>query len=166
MTVSIIVAITANNAIGRKGDMLYHIREDLQHFRAITTGHAVVMGRKTFDSLPKGALPDRRNMVITRNPAFAAPSVETYASLAQALDACRCANAEGEVMVMGGGEIYRQAMPLAQRIYLTEINAVADDADTFFPEIDPAEWQCVDSGEWRTDPKTELQFRFSTWERR
>ena len=148
MTINIIVALTADRAIGRGGDMLFHISDDLRRFRRITTGHPVIMGRKTFESLPKGALPDRRNMVVTRNPRFTAPGIETFSSLTDAIASCR------------------ESMPLAQRLYLTEINAMAVDADTFFPEIDPADWAATDRGDWQTDQRSGARFRFITMERR
>ena len=166
MTINIIVALTADRAIGRGGDMLFHISDDLRRFRRITTGHPVIMGRKTFESLPKGALPDRRNMVVTRNPRFTAPGIETFSSLTDAIASCRESLPQGEAFILGGGEIYRQAMPLAQRLYLTEINAMAVDADTFFPEIDPADWAATDRGDWQTDQRSGARFRFITMERR
>ena len=116
---TIIVAITAGKgAIGRKGDMIYHISDDLRRFKALTTGHTIVMGRRTFESLPKGALPDRRNIVITRNADFTAPAVETAFSLEEAL---KMAEADGEVFVIGGGQIYAQALPLADKLEITLI---------------------------------------------
>ncbi|MDE6130361.1 MAG: dihydrofolate reductase, partial [Muribaculaceae bacterium] len=105
--VNIIVAATLDGAIGLEGDMLYYIGPDLKRFRELTTGNTIIMGRKTFESLPKGALPDRRNIVVTRQSAFAAPGAETAGSLEEAL-----AMAAGqEIFIIGGESIYRQAMP-------------------------------------------------------
>ncbi|MDE6276878.1 MAG: dihydrofolate reductase, partial [Muribaculaceae bacterium] len=107
--ISIIVAIDRGGAIGRSGDLLYHIREDLRHFKALTVGNTVVMGRKTFESLPKGALPDRRNIVVTRNAQFSAPDIETAPSLEKALE--MAADGPGETFIIGGGKIYARALP-------------------------------------------------------
>lgn len=162
-TLSIIVATTRNNAIGRNGDMLFHISNDLKNFKAITMGKPIVMGRKTFESFPKGALPGRRNIVITRNPSYSAPGIETAASLGEAL----AMTAESpEVMIIGGGEIYRQAFPMAQKLYLTVIDATVDDADTFIDGYYPDEWHLTDESEPMTDPKSGVSYRFLTLERR
>ena len=158
--VSIIVAVDNNNAIGRAGDLLYHISADLRNFRRLTTGNIVVMGRRTFESLPKGALPDRVNMVITRNKAYQAKNVELCVSLEGALVAARTKFPERETFIIGGGEIYRQAFPIADKLYLTCVDAATDGADTFFPEIDPKEWQTEEAGEWLTDEKSGLRYRF------
>lgn len=160
--INIIVAIDARGAIGRGGDLLFHRRDDMRHFRDITMGNTLVMGRKTFESLPGGALPGRRNIVITRNNGYTAPDIETVSSLAEALKA---AEARGEdVMIIGGGEIYRQAMPLAQRLEITEIDTSAPDADTFFPEMGDG-WVADSVGEWLTDPRSGLRFRFTSYHR-
>lgn len=163
MSVSIIVAATSDLAIGVRGDMLYHISADLRRFRQLTLGHPVVMGRKTFESLPGGALPGRRNMVITRNPGFSAPGVEVFPSLESALGAC----GEDSPFIIGGGEIYRQAMPIASEIQLTEImEERAADADTFFPAVDPDVWCLVGESPVETDPRSSARYRFLTYRRR
>lgn len=156
--VTIIAAITADKgAIGRNGDLVYHVSADLKHFKALTTGHTVVMGRRTFDSLPKGALPDRRNIVISRNEAFGAPGTERAGSLDEALAMC----GTDEVFVIGGGTVYQQAMGVADRLCLTVIDAPSpDDADTFFPAIDPAQWQLDVMDEPMTDERSGIKFRF------
>lgn len=150
--INIIVAATIDGAIGLRGDMLYYIRPDLRHFKALTTGHTVIMGRKTFDSLPKGALPDRRNIVITRQKDFQAPGAEVAHSLDEAL---RMASGS-EVFIIGGESIYRAAMPLADRLYLTQINTVRSDADTFFPlpQLPPC------NEPWQHDDNSGMDFRF------
>lgn len=128
---NLIVAIDRRGAIGRGGNLLYNISADLRRFKALTTGGTVIMGRKTFESLPKGALPNRRNMVITTQADYAAPGIETFRSLEAALAA-----AEGEnVFVIGGAQVYRDALPLADTLLLTVIDAETDGADTFFPTI-------------------------------
>ncbi len=150
--INIIVAATLDGAIGLRGDMLYYIRPDLQRFKALTTGHTVIMGRKTFESLPKGALPNRRNIVITRQTDFRAPGAELAHSLHEALN---MAGGE-EIFIIGGESIYRAAMPLAQRLYLTQIHAERPDADTFFPLPELPE----SHEPWQHDDRSGMDFRF------
>jgi dihydrofolate reductase len=158
--ISIIVAITADKgAIGRKGDLIYHISADLKRFKALTTGNTVIMGRRTFDSLPKGALPNRRNIVVTHNADFAAPGAERAASLEEAI----AMSTGQEIFIIGGATIYEQALPLADRLCLTSIEEPTPaDADTFFPPIDPEEWQLTDIEEHAPD---KLRYRFLTLSR-
>lgn len=130
--VNIIVALTRDLAIGRGGDLLYHISDDLKRFKSLTMGWPIIMGRKTFESFPKGALPGRRNIVVTRNGNYTAPGIETAPSVEAALE--MCAGVE-KAFVIGGGEIYRQALPLADRLELTLIDAECPDADTRFPDF-------------------------------
>jgi dihydrofolate reductase len=164
MRITIVAAVTTDAAIGCAGDMLYHISEDLRRFKQITMGHTLIMGRKTFQSLPGGALPGRRNIVISRNHDYAPDGAEVFASLNSAIHAC--SNADN-VMVIGGGEIYRIAMPLATDLELTEIEARAGDrADTFFPALNPDDWNADQITEWHTDPKTGVRFRFVTLSRK
>lgn len=162
--ITIIVAVTRDGAIGRNGDMLYHIKADLRRFKQITMGCPLVMGRKTFESLPGGALPGRRNMVVTRNGAYTAPGAETFGSLEEALSACADAD---DIMIIGGAQIYAQVMPMADRLLLTEIDAEAPDADTHFPAIDTTVWaDAPDSpGAWQTTSRG-TRFRFRTLLRR
>lgn len=140
--------------------MPFHLAPDLRRFRRLTMGCPVVMGRKTFDSLPGGALPGRRNIVVTRNAALRPEGAETAPSLRQALE--MAAGAE-RVFVIGGGEIYRQALEMAHAIELTEIDADAPGADTFFPETDG--WHVAEDVEWGIDPKSGLRYRFVRLER-
>ena len=130
--IHIIVAIDRHGAIGSKGDMLFHIREDLRRFKALTMGHPVIMGRKTFESLPKGALPGRRNIVISRNPHFRAENIEVVPSLDKAIE---LSSADSVVYIIGGASIYNMALPIAGVLDLTLIDADGKDPDTFFPEI-------------------------------
>ena len=136
--ISIIVARAQNNAIGRDNQLLYYLPNDLKRFKQLTTGHTIIMGRKTFESLPKGALPHRRNIVLSRNKGLSFPGAERYSSLEEAL--AHCADDE-QVYIIGGGSIYRQALPMADKLCLTLIEATPQDADVFFPEIDPDEWE-------------------------
>lgn len=158
MDISIIVATTANNAIGRGGDLLFHISDDLRYFKRVTTGHAIVMGRRTFESFPNGALPNRRNIVLSRNADYHPPGAEVYADLDAALAAVP--DTDGEVFIIGGGQVYARALDRASRIYLTQIDTVVDDADTYFPDIDPDKWTPHSVGEWQNDPRTGVRYRF------
>src|SRR6201996_4288282 len=134
MIVSIIVAIGENNAIGKGNQLLWHMPNDLKHFKDITSGRTIIMGRKTFDSVGK-PLPKRRNIVVTRQD-ITIPGCEVVKSIDEGLALCA---GEDEVFIGGGAEIYKLAMAKTDRIYLTIIHKVFD-ADTFFPEIDHTEW--------------------------
>ena len=158
--ISIIVALASDGAIGRRGDLLYHVSADLRRFKALTTGNTVVMGRKTFESLPKGALPDRRNIVISRDSAYRAAGADTYTSLDEAIASCA---PDDKVFILGGAQIYRLAMPLADELLVTRFDRTEPDADTFFPDIDEATWTLAESGKTETDPKTGVGFRFDRY---
>ena len=134
--ISMIVAVAENGVIGSGNQMPWHISEDLKRFKAITTGHPVVMGRKTFESLGR-PLPNRTNVVITRDPAYVAEGAVVVGSLEAAIAMFPVAE---EVFIIGGGEIYRQAMPLADRLYITRIGE-AFEGDTLFPDIDETLWR-------------------------
>lgn len=162
--VNLIVALASNNAIGREGDLLFHLSPDLRHFKEVTMGHPIVMGRKTFESFPKGPLPGRRNIIVSRNRDYKVQGAEVYPSLEEALEAA--GESDSEVFVIGGGEIYRQAFPFATRLFLTHIYAPAENADTFFPEIDPCEWIETDMSDTLMDEKSGLAYSFSTLSRR
>ena len=163
MQISIIVATAQGNAIGRKGDLLFHISADLRRFKEITMGHPIIMGRKTFESFPKGPLPGRQNIVITRQSDYHHDGITVVGSFSSALAA---ANDADEVFVIGGGEIYREAINRASKLYLTEIDATVDDADTFFPTIDSHQWQITEEGEWIEDERTGARYRFVCLSRR
>ena len=159
--VSILVAQGANRVIGRDGRLPWHLPSDLRRFKELTTGHAVVMGRKTFESLPAAVrpLPGRRNVVLSRDPAYAAGAdVATAGDLPGALELCG-----GSCFVIGGAEVYAEALPLAARVYSTEVDADPS-GDAFFPPLPGGRWQCV--GE--SDPQLENghRFVFRTYERR
>ncbi len=137
-TLTLIAAVARNGVIGKDNALPWHLPADLRHFKALTTGHAVIMGRKTWESLPERfrPLPGRQNIVVTRNAGHVAPGATVVASLPAAMAAA----ARNEAFVIGGAELYRAALPLADRLQLTEIDA--DYAgDTWFPERDPAQWQ-------------------------
>jgi dihydrofolate reductase len=134
--ISIIVAVAQNFAIGLDNDLLFHLPEDLKRFKRITTGKALIMGKRTFYSLPKAPLPNRRNIVVTDLPGETFPGCESAGSIEEAIELVKD---EQEAFIIGGGMIYRQFYPLAGKLYLTLVHKDMD-ADTFFPAIDYAEW--------------------------
>lgn len=136
--ISIIAAIDRQLGIGYQNKLLFWLPNDLKRFKALTTGHTIIMGRKTFESLPKGALPNRRNIVLSSQEAIVCPGAEHFRSLQEALEHCR---PEEAVFIIGGASLYRQALPIADRLCLTEIDATAPQVDTYFPEISPLLWQ-------------------------
>lgn len=160
--ITLIAAITRDNALGRGGDMIFHISADLRRFKKLTMGHPLVMGRRTFESFPNGPLPGRRNLVVTHDPEYCHDGIETFPSLEAALEAC----GDSGAMVIGGGQIYSQAMPLADRLLITQIDFEAPDADTFFPEISPEVWELIEFSDPMTDPKSGVIFRFLTYNRK
>ena len=137
--ISYVVAVSKNGVIGREGGLPWHISSDLKRFKEITMGKPVVMGRKTWESLPRKPLPGRRNIVITRQRDFAPEGAEVVATAEQSLRLCGDAP---EVAVIGGGEIYRLFWPLVDRLYLTEVDLDVD-GDTHFPEVRPEDWREV-----------------------
>ena len=140
---SIIACISKKHrAIGYQNRLLYAIPSDMTRFRMLTTGHTIIMGRKTFESLPNGALPNRRNIVISKTREQIA-GCEVYTSLEEAL-AARKEEAEDECFIIGGASIYEQALPFADKLYLTIVEKEPEHADTFFPEINPAEWEVTE----------------------
>ena len=161
-SINIIVAVASDLAIGRAGDLLFHISADLRRFKELTMGHPIIMGRKTFESFPKGALPGRRNIVITRNRDYTAPGIETAASLDEAI--ALASSTADEIMIIGGGAIYAEAIPRADRLILTEVADPCPDADTFFPEY-RAGWTLTDTTDPVTDPASGLRYRFATYRR-
>lgn len=134
----LIAAIDKNNAIGYKNRLLYRIPSDLKRFKEMTTGHTVMMGRKTFESLPKGALPNRRNIVLSHSRKETYQNTEIYASIQEALDSCKDSE---KVFIIGGEQIYNIAIEFANKLELTEINATTSEADAFFPKVDKSIWR-------------------------
>lgn len=167
MTISLIAAMSENRVIGRGGTIPWRLPDDLRFFMKKTTGHAVIMGRRTHESLD-GALPRRRVIVLTRRGAPGGPGgrgpagAETAPSLETAL---ALAAADAEVFIAGGEEVYRAALPRADRIYLTLVHAVVN-GDTFFPEFDEGSWRLVEAIEHAADERHAHAFTFQTWERR
>lgn len=161
--ISIIAAIDLNNGLGYKNDLLFHLSADLKRFKALTTSHTVIMGRKTFDSLPKGPLPNRRNIVLSRSKDLRIEGAEVYHDLTEALEHCE---KEEEVFIMGGASIYLQAMPLADRLCMTLIEAKAENVDVFFPEIDPKIWEEENREECLRDEKNPHDYAFVNYRRK
>ncbi len=157
--ITAVVAISSNYAIGKNNQLLWHLPNDLRHFKNITAGGTVIMGRKTFDSVGK-PLPKRRNIVITRQD-IAIEGCEVVRSIDEAIALCKT---EDEVFIVGGAEIYRQAMPITNRIYLTIVHH-SFDADTFFPEIDYKDWKETEREDHERDEKHAFNYSFITLER-
>lgn len=160
MIVSIVVAIAQNNAIGKNNQLLWHLPKDLKHFKDITSGHTVIMGRKTYESVGK-PLPNRRNIIITRQN-IVIDGCEVVNSIEEALKLC---TGETEVFIVGGAEIYKQAMALTDRIYLTIVHQEFD-ADTYFPEIKETIWKETERQDHESDEKHLFPYSFITLERR
>lgn len=161
--IGIIVALDENNGIGRKGDLLCHLPNDLQHFKRVTSGHTVIMGRRTYESLPKGALPNRINVVITSDAADNYPGCIVVRSVEEALTHSK----EGEkVFIIGGGQLYRATLGLADRLYLTRIHHTFSDADTFFPEIDFDEWRLTEKETHEADDRHSFAYTFLTYRKK
>lgn len=155
---TIIVAVTRDLAIGKGGDQLYYIKNDLRRFRDFTTGHTIIMGRKTFDALPKGALPNRRNIVVSRQNDLKLPGAEVTGSIEEALQLA----GDDEAYIIGGAQIYAAALPLADRIELTEILTDRPDADTFFPAIDATQWFTETLSPEESDATSGISYRYRT----
>ena len=159
----IIAAVAANGAIGYKNRLLYHMPADLKHFKQLTSGHTVVMGRSTFESLPKGALPNRRNLVLSRKTDYTAPNIEVFTSLEDALNACAT---DEDIYIIGGASVYAEAMHLADELHLTWIDDVPAEADTFFPEVKAEEWEETSREEFMPDDRHAHPYRFVDYVRR
>ena len=162
MIISIIVALGKNSEIGKGNELLCHLPADLKRFKSITSGHTVIMGRKTFESLPNGALPNRRNIIISRNPVLTVEGVEVYSSLDHAFLKCM---SEEEVFIIGGAQIYAQALPVADKLYITRIHADFPKADVFFPVIDRNRWKETGRESFPADEKNPYPLSFVEYER-
>lgn len=162
----LVVAVAENGVIGRDNAMPWRIKSDLQYFRSVTIGRPVVMGRKTFQSIGR-PLPQRTNIVISRDPAFAAPGILATTNLARALDAARGdalrRNADS-IAIIGGTEIFRQTLPFANRLVVTQVHAKPE-GDTYLPEIDPTLWRETERRPQQKGPDDEYGFSFVTYER-
>jgi len=161
MTISLVVAASKNNVIGRDRGLPWHLPDDLRHFKRLTTGKPVIMGRRTFESIGR-PLPDRRNIVLTRDPDYTAEGCDVVSSVDEALNLVAGA---GEAMVIGGGQVYRDFLPSADRLYLTRVQAEVD-GDTYFPEITETEWLLVSTEHHAADDRHDYAFDLMVFERR
>ena len=166
---SLIVAVAQNNAIGRNNELLWHISEDLKYFKSTTTGHPVIMGRKTYESIGR-PLPGRRNIVLTRGtleiPPVKNPQTTSMEVVNSLDEVYAIAQGEEEFFVMGGGMLYNETFGKADFLYLTRIYAIAEDADTFFPEVDEKEWDVVRESQLLHDEENDIDFKFIVYKRR
>jgi dihydrofolate reductase len=161
--ISLIAAVDRRGGIGYQNQLLYWLPNDLKRFKALTTGHTIVMGRRTFESLPKGALPNRRNIVLSRQEGATFPGAEHYTSLPEVL--AHCAREE-EVFIIGGASLYAAAIGLADALYLTEVDDDSRPADAFFPAVSAAEWKEKGRDARPVDEKHLYPYAFVDYERR
>ena len=159
---ALIAAIAKNNAIGFENRLIYWLPNDLKRFKELTTGHTIIMGSNTFRSLPKGALPNRRNIVLSRKESEF-PGCETFSSLEEAL--ANCSDTE-LVYIIGGEMLYKTALPHADILCLTEVDDTPENADAFFPEFAKNEWEVIEQEEHTVDEKHAYNYRFVTYLRR
>jgi dihydrofolate reductase len=168
MRISIIVAASENNVIGRDGSIPWHLPDDLKYFRKKTEGHPVIMGRKNFESIVKALgkpLPNRENIIVTRESTYEADDCEIASSLEEAIMYGHKDNDKEEIFIIGGGEIYKQAMELSNYLYLTRVHAWIA-GDVVFPEIDPEVWEEVEREEHPADTKHKFAFTYITYKRK
>jgi dihydrofolate reductase len=154
---AIMAAVADNSVIGKDNDLAWHLPADLRHFKKTTSGHYIVMGRKTFESLGK-PLPNRTSIIITRNPDYRQEGAVVVYSLEAALGLAE-KNGQEKVFILGGGEIYRQAMSVADHMYITEVHG-SFEGDTFFPEIDKSVWKEVHREDYPADEKNKYPYSF------
>lgn len=171
MILSLIAAVGKNNELGINNQLLWNLPSDLKHFRDITSGHPVIMGRKTFESIGR-PLPNRKNIVITRDESYTAPGIYVAHSLDEALQIAATeqgskfeeVDEEVEAFVIGGGQLYLEALPRAQRLYLTHVDAALP-ADTYFPEVSCDEWEEISSESHDADSEHAYNYRFAVYKR-
>jgi dihydrofolate reductase len=161
MNISAVVVVDQNWGIGKNNQLLVHFPADLKRFKQITTGHSIIMGRKTYESMGR-ALPNRRNIVISRQADLTLSGAEITHSVQDALELCRD---EEEVFIIGGAEIFKQALPILDRIYLTKIHK-SFEADTFFPEVTSQDWKEIEKEDFEPDEKTPFSYSFLTYQKR
>ncbi len=160
---TLIVAATENNAIGKDNQLLWHLPQDLKFFKNTTWAMPVVMGRKTFESFNK-LLPGRINIVITTKTGWNAAGVQVATDIPAGIEAAKATNCK-EIFIIGGGEIYKQTITMANRIYMTRVHAELE-GDTFFPAIDEANWELKASEDFKADEKHKYDFSFQRWEKK
>ena len=161
-SIQAIVAVASDWGIGRQGDLLCHLPADMKHFKEVTMGHSIVMGRKTFESFPRRPLPGRQNIVITHNAAWQYPGVTVVHNLDDAIAAAET----DTLFIIGGAQIYELALPRVDVLYLTQIHARWASADVFFPSLDMSEWEEVSREHHASDHRNAYEFDFVTLKRR
>ena len=160
--ISIIVAVSEDWGIGKDNELLWHISEDLKRFKKLTLGNTVIMGKKTWESLPWRPLPGRKNIVLTDDPNECIDFSVTAYSIEDALSKCE---KEEEIFIMGGGSVYRQFMPIADRLYITHVHKKAP-ADIYFPEIDLSIWEIAEKEEFKADGENSISYTYTVYERK
>lgn len=160
--ITMIAAAGQNNELGKNNGLLWHLPDDFKRFKALTTGHYIIMGRKTFESFPK-PLPNRIHLVITRNKNYKKEGAIVVHSLKEALSKVKD---DDQPFVIGGGEIYEMALNIADKIELTRVHGTFDDADTFFPKFSEKDWKLIAEDNHPTDKKHNYAFTYETWIRR
>lgn len=159
--INVIVAKASNNVIGAKNDLIWHLPNDLKHFKNLTSGHPIIMGRKTFESLGR-PLPNRTNIVVTRDKDWQAENIEKEFSLEKAIESAKKIN--DDIYIIGGGNIYKQAMEFADVLYITEVHHEFE-GDTYFPEIDEEIWEEVARENFMKDEKHPYAYSYVTYKR-
>lgn len=167
MDISIIVATARNNAIGKDNDLLWHLPADMKFFRETTSGHCILTGRKNYISIPPKFRPlkNRTNIVLTRDTSFQEEGIEVFHDLAEAIAFAK-AQQESELFIIGGGEVYRQALPFCTKLYITEVDHEPQEADTFFPSIDEKEWNLENERSYTADEKNPYDMVFKTYSKK
>ena len=162
--ISAIVAVDENFGIGFNGDLLEHIPEDLKHFKELTSGHNVVMGRKTWDSLPKKPLPNRHNLVITKDPSIYELTNEVWFYTLRQIEVLMLKNKNMNYFIIGGGQIYEKLLPICDKVYLTKIMVSHENVDTYFPNIELMDnWKCIEQSEIKQ--YNDISYQFKTYSR-
>lgn len=159
--ITLIAAVAENNALGKNNQLLWHLPDDFKRFKSVTTGHHIIMGRKTFESFPK-PLPNRTHVIVTHQKDYQPEGCLVVDSLQKAINVCPI---DKETFVIGGGEIYRQSIDLCDKLDITKVHHIFD-ADTFFPEIDLTQWKLVSSEFHSKDEKHPFAFSFQTYLRK
>lgn len=163
MVIALVVAAAENNAIGKNNELLWRLPNDMKFFKNTTWGLPIIMGRKTFESFGK-ALPGRTNIVITRNKEWTAENTTVVSSLHEAIASAAATDAK-EINIIGGGEIYKQALPIANKLVLTRVHTSLE-GDTYFPEIDNNEWELASNTDFSADEKHAYAYSFQVWRRK
>ncbi|MFW5699283.1 MAG: dihydrofolate reductase [Bacteroidota bacterium] len=161
--ISIVVALAENNAIGKDNDLLWHLPNDLKRFKSITSGHPVVMGRKTYLSLPGGPLKNRENIILTTNKTLNYEGCTMANTVEQVLDITK---GHAEVFILGGAKVYKEFLPHTDKLYLTRVHAIFEEADTFFPEFDDSAFKEIENIRYPSDEKHAYPYSFITLKRK